>query len=138
MNLLIGDNQNDFILGRSINDNCVLAHEMLNVLKKRNKRSAHYSFILNLDLNKAYNRLNWAFVAKVIRKIGMSDLRVHLIMQCISSVSYLILVNGEPSGKITPKVGLRQGDPLSPYIFILCMESLSRNLVLKEKEGSID
>lgn len=58
-------------------------------------------------------------------------------MQCISTVTYSVLVNGEPTGKISPKVWLRQGDPLSSYIFILCMESLSRQLVHMQRVGNI-
>lgn len=137
MKHIIGDLQSALIPGRSINENCVLAHDMLNFVKQRKKKDAHYSFILNLDLNKAYDRISWAFVEKFLRKIGLSNLRVYVIMQFVSSVSYQVLVNREPSGRIIQKAGLRQGDPLSPYIFILCMESLSMILILKQKEGNI-
>lgn len=58
-------------------------------------------------------------------------------MQCISTITYSVSVNGEPNGRISPKAGLRQGDPLSPYIFILYVETLSRNLLLQQEVGSI-
>lgn len=67
-----------------------------------------------------------------------SDSWVNWIMQCVSTVSYSILVNGEPTGKITPKAGLRQGDPLSPYLFILCIELLSKRLCRLQHEGKIE
>lgn len=88
MKHIIGDLQSALIPGRSINENCVLAHDMLNFVKQRKKKDAHYSFILNLDLNKAYDRISWAFVEKFLRKIGLSNLRVYVIMQFVSSVSY--------------------------------------------------
>lgn len=101
---------------------------MLNFVKK-SKKGAKYSMILNLDLNKAYDRISWSFVTEVLIAIGLPNIWIHLIMECISSVTYSVIVNGEAVGQIKPKVGLRQGDPLSPYLFILCMEVLSRMLI---------
>lgn len=66
--------------------------------------------ILNLDLNKAYDRVNWKFVKKVLKVVGLPILWIHLIMECITSVTYLVIINGEPVAQINPKAGLRQGD----------------------------
>lgn len=136
MKHLIGENQNAFVPGRSINDNCIIAHEMLSSVKKK-KKGDKYSVILNLDLNKAYDRIKWSFVKEVLKSVGLPNLWIHLIMECITSVSYSVIVNGEPIGQITPKAGLRQGDPLSPYIFILCMEVLSQKLIHNQAQGLI-
>lgn len=118
--------------GRSINDNCIIAHEMLNYVKK-SKKGAKYSMILNLDLNKAYDRVRWNFVREVLKVVRLLGMWIHLIMECITSVTYSvtnsIIINGELVGLIKSKAGLRQGDPLSPYLFILCMEVLSQKLI---------
>ena len=60
-----------------------------------------------------------------MRKMGFSDTWIGWIMQCVTTVTYSILVNGVPMGNIRPSKGIRQGDPLLPYLFILCAEGLS-------------
>lgn len=75
--------------------------------------------------------------AKSFKIVDMPELWVHLIMQCITTVSYSFFVNGEPTGRKRPKVGLRIGDPVSPNLFILCMESMSRNFSVQQERGVI-
>ena len=65
-------------------------------------------------------------LVEIMRKMGFCDRWLKLIHECISTVSYSILVNGEPKGEIFPSRGIRQGDPLSPYLFLLCLEGLNR------------
>ena len=69
------------------------------------------------DMSKTYDRVEWSFLEKIIPKLGFQDSWVALIMECITTVSYFILVNGEVKGMISSSRGLKQGDPLSPYLF---------------------
>ena len=79
---------------------------------------------IKIDLAKAYDRLKWNFIYKVLRAFHFPDGLIGLIMSCISSSSISILFNGGKLDKFQPTRGIRQRDPLSPYIFLLCMEFL--------------
>lgn len=76
-------------------------------------------------MSKAYNRIKWCFLEQILLKLGFQESWVALIMECITTVTYSILVNGEPKGMIKPSRGLRQQDPLSPYLFLFCAEGLN-------------
>lgn len=88
-------------------------------------------------MNKAFNRIEWGFVKEVLGMIGFDDLWIYWIMKCIETVSYSFLIYGAPQGSVTPSRGLRQGDPLSPYIFILCTEVLSALCARGQADGSL-
>jgi hypothetical protein len=73
-----------------------------------------------------------------MRRMGFVERWIHLVMMCVTSTTYSVLVNGAPVGHISPSRGLRQGDPISPYLFLLCAESLSSLLTQADSEGSIE
>ena len=82
--------------------------------------------------------MEWIFLEKILLKVGFQDSWVALIMECIRTVSYSILVNGEPKGFISPSRGLRQGDPLSPYLFLFWAERLNAIFRKVAIEGEIE
>ena len=92
---------------------------------------------IKLDISKAYNRVEWAYFDAMMRKLGFAKRWIKLIMRCVTMVTYSVLINGEPRGRISPSRGLRQGDPISPYLFLLCSEGLSTMLKRKETVGRI-
>ena len=93
---------------------------------------------LKLDMSTAYDRVEWIFLEKIHLKMGFQNSWVSLIMECITTVTYSIMVNGEPQGMITPTRGLRQGDPLSPYLFLFCVEGLDAILRRAANNGDIN
>ncbi|GMI86859.1 hypothetical protein HRI_002355200 [Hibiscus trionum] len=118
------ETQSAFVPGISISDNVLIAYELMHSMKVR-KRGLKGSFALKLDMAKAYDRLNWDFLEKVMLQMGFDSGWVSLILRCISSVTYSVNFNGRLSETFSPTRGVRQGDPLSPYLFLFCAEGLS-------------
>jgi len=112
--------QSTFIPGRCIHDNILLTHEI--IYKFNNCKGKMPWVAIKLDMEKTYDRLEWDFIHKCFQDFGFHQQWIKWIMECISSVSYSLLINDEPNKLFQPSRGIRQGDPLSPYIFILCGE----------------
>ena len=101
-----------------------MAFETLHHMKIK-KRGKEGYMAMKLDMSKAYDRMEWIFLESLMRKMGFHGRWVELVMATIKSISYSFLINGVPCGFIKPTRGIRQGDPLSPYLFLLCSEGLN-------------
>ncbi|KAH9750393.1 putative ribonuclease H protein [Citrus sinensis] len=131
---LIGPQQTSFVPGRHIVDNIVIAQEVVHSMpKKTGKRGL---MAIKVDLQKAYDRLNWSFIFETLQQTGLPIHLSRLIMECVTSASMNILWNGEVTEEFYPGRGIRQGDPLSPYIFVLCIKSLSHGITQAVVDGS--
>ncbi|CAB4314237.1 unnamed protein product [Prunus armeniaca] len=110
-------NQSAFVAERQITDNILVVHEILHSLKIA--RGSDIQFMaMKLDMAKAYDRVEWVFLEAMMEKLG-------------------VLLNGEPSGQIAPCRGLRQGDPLSPFLFLICDEGLTALIRRQEERGLV-
>ncbi|XP_028092237.1 uncharacterized protein LOC114292475 [Camellia sinensis] len=129
---IISPNQSSFIPGRSTHDNIIITQEAIHTV---NKKKGKIGFmIFKVDLEKAYDNISWNFLRQTLLEFHFDEKLVTMIMNCVTSVSTAILWNGEPLDEFKPAKGLRQGDSLSPYLFVLCMERLSAMITQKVQE----
>lgn len=110
-----------------ISDNIVLSHELV---KGYNRMNVSPRCMLKIDIQKAYDSVEWAYMDQILISFHSPDHFVKWIMCCLKIVSYSILTNGTPTAPFDAKKGLRQDDPMSPYLFVLEIEYLSRLLVI--------
>ena len=101
------------------------------------KKGKKWTLALKLDIGKAYDRVKWHFLQGIVEKIGFPAMWIERVMSGVTTPSFSILVNGKSYGMIHPSQGIRQGDPLSLYLFLLCVEGFTTLLAKAELEGRI-
>lgn len=130
---IVGPTQASFVVGRHITDNIVIAQEAVHTMQSG--RGKHGVMALKIDLEKAYDRVSWAFLYETLNEAGVPTTLVDVIMTCFSTNTMQILWNGDMTDSFTPSRGLRQGCPLSPYLFVLCMERLAHGITQAVEAG---
>ena len=134
--MIIHESQSGFVPGRLIMDNVLVAYECFHYLRKKKTGKKGY-LGLKLDMSKAYDRVDWNFLEKMMTKLGFPTSFISMVMNCVSTATLSVLVNGQPSRHLKSHRGLRQGDPLSPNLFVLCAEGLSTLIRNAEEENRI-
>lgn len=129
---LIGPLQSSFIPGRSTNDNVILAQEVIHFMHHSKSQSGFIAY--KLDLEKAYDRVS-DFLEETMRIFNFPEITINLIIWCVKAANLSILWNGEKLESFKRSRGLCQGDPLSSYLFVLCMERLALSIQQKLDSG---
>ncbi|XP_010431573.1 PREDICTED: uncharacterized protein LOC104715904 [Camelina sativa] len=122
---LVSNSQSAFIPGRLLVENVLLATELV---QGYNQKNISQRGMLKVDLKKAFDSVIWEFIINTLKAMEFPAHFISLIKQCISTASFSICINGELCGHFTGSKGLRQGDSISPYLFVLVMEVFSQML----------
>ena len=133
MDRIISKPQNAFVKGRQILNLVLIANECLD----NRLKFGDLGVLCKLDMEKVYDHVDWNFLLYLLRRCGFGERWSLWIKQCITIARFSILINGVPSGFFGSSCGVRQGDPLSPFLFILVMEAFSRMLGAFTSRGLI-
>lgn len=124
-----------FVDGRTINDNNIVSHELMHYLHKIKGKKSFMA--IKVELAKAFDRVEWSLLISILSNLGFGHTFTDWILQCISTSSFSFLINGSPYDLFNSTRGIRQGDPLSPFLFILYTEALSRMIHSWEIAGNL-
>uniref|UniRef100_A0A803QGH5 Reverse transcriptase domain-containing protein n=1 Tax=Cannabis sativa TaxID=3483 RepID=A0A803QGH5_CANSA len=132
---IISPTQTPFIKGRCITENTAIAKEIIHSMSRR--KGSRGFMMIKLDMENAYDKMDWEFLMEALSFHGIKNPLLGWIKSCIQIKKMNLLINGVKQGTITPSSGLRQGDPLSPTLFILAVDLLSRLLQDYTHKGKI-
>ncbi|GLU01659.1 hypothetical protein SLE2022_189580 [Rubroshorea leprosula] len=131
---IVGEQQMAFIRGRQLMDGVVVANEVIDDVKKKRKET----FLFKIDFEKAYDKVSWVFLDYMMLRMGFCEIWRNWIMECLRTNLVSILVNGSPTRQFTVTRGLRQGDPLSPFLFLIIAEGLNGLVSAASQKGLLD
>jgi hypothetical protein len=132
---VISPNQSAFVPGRLITDNTLLAYEIFHYFKQSSSKEGFIG--IKTDMAKAYDRVEWIFLKTTLEIMGFPNHLTSIIVNCVTNVTFSILINGQPSQHFKPQRGRSQGDPLSPYLFILCANVFSGLITKAQNEKKL-
>ncbi|GLT52165.1 hypothetical protein SLA2020_255190 [Shorea laevis] len=131
LDLVISPNQTAFIGGRQITDGIIITNEIIHEAKQSKKPM----LVFKADFEKAYDSVNWELLAEMMNKLGFSTKWRAWIKECLSSATVSVMINGSPTKEFTISKGLRQGDPLAPFLFLMVAEALNGLISKATEEG---
>ena len=129
---LVGNHQSAFVKGRSLHDNFILVQSMAHRLHALRSSSV----LLKLDISKAFDSVQWPFLIEVLNQMGFGPRWRSWICGILATSTTRIMVNGDPGDTIYNRKGLRQGDPISTYLFLIIADLLQQ-LIFKNMEAAL-
>lgn len=130
---IISEEQTGFLPNRSILDRIIIVQEAIHSCQIQGQPN----MLLKLDIKKAYDKVDWYFLCRCMKAFGFNKQWINWVYFCISNPRFSILLNGKPEGFFEVSRGLRQGDPLSPFLFIIMSEALGRSLDVSQRSNRL-
>ncbi|CAN1150401.1 LINE-1 retrotransposable element ORF2 protein [Linum perenne] len=133
---IVSEMQAAFTSGRAIQDNIMIVHEVMHHFKTRSGKF-NWDMMIKMDMKKAYDMVDWKGLDGILKAMGFNRIWCKWIEECIQTVRFSVLINGNPTDNFEPTRGIRQGDPISPFLFIILTNSLSFLLEKGIQEGKL-